>query len=49
MLMLVARWFENRDDATGHGDARLPADAAGSDRPLTRRASLALAGPGSLP
>ncbi len=36
MLMLVARWFENRGDATGHGDARLPADVLALIAPFRR-------------
>ncbi|MFY8039105.1 MAG: head-tail connector protein [Bosea sp. (in: a-proteobacteria)] len=36
MLMLVARWSENRGDATGHGDARLPADVLALIAPFRR-------------
>ena len=35
-LMLVARWFENRGDAGGHGDARLPADVLALIAPFRR-------------
>jgi uncharacterized phiE125 gp8 family phage protein len=36
VLMLVARWFENRGDAASHGDARLPADVLALLAPFRR-------------